>query len=198
MVLVVCAAGCGRALRHGAGVDSGGADIGPDMRETGTLCLDASDSAIQAPNAGDGWCGGEISVSGSTPFGPFCPTQIRATVGVSLCRGTLGVALADGRGSSSNLVLSLPELTFGHTSQSWVGTHQVSAYLESKLSSQSLVFPATVEVTASDDPYLADAGSSGLGPLVGEVHLRFEMQSSAGLLSGTLVARYCQWVPCLP
>jgi hypothetical protein len=162
-----------------------------------TSCLDASDAAIQASDMGDGWCGGEISVSGSTPLGPFCPTQIQASVGGSLCFGGLSVALADGGGILSNQVLVLSDLRFDRAQGSWVGTQQVNAYL-SKQTGQPLVFPTTVEVTASDNPYLADASVPATTTPAGEIHLRFAMQSSAGLLSGTLVARYCEWASCLP
>jgi hypothetical protein len=112
----------------------------------------------------------------------------------------LDVALADGGGILSNqvLVLALSNLGFDRAQGSWVGTQDVTAYLTSKLSGQPQIFPATVEVTASDDPYLADASLPGTASPAGEVHLRFAMQSSAGLLSGTLVARYCAWASCLP
>lgn len=168
--------------------------------EAPASCLGASDAAILASDRGDGWCGGEISVSGSTPLGPFCPTQIQASVGGSLCFGGLDVALADGGGILSNqvLVLALSNLGFDRAQGSWVGTQDVTAYLTSKLSGQPQIFPATVEVTASDDPYLADGSLPGTASPAGEVHLRFAMQSSAGLLSGTLVARYCAWAACLP
>jgi hypothetical protein len=198
LMLVLSVAGCGRALGHGGGVDSSAWDAVSDLREASASCSGASDAAILAPDTGDGWCGGEISVSGSTPLGPFCPTQIRASVGVINCFGGLAVALADGGGVLSNQMLVLETARYDRARQSWVGTQNVHAYLSSKLSGQPLVFPATVEVTSADDPYTLDAGSSNLGPPVGEVHLRFAMQSSAGLLSGTLVARYCDWNGCLP
>jgi hypothetical protein len=166
--------------------------------EAPASCVDASDAAIQASDMGDGWCGGEISVSGSTPLGPFCPTQIQASVGASICFGGLSVALADGGGILSNQVLVLSDLRFDRAQGSWVGTQHVKAYLTSKHSGQPLVFPTTVEVTASDDPYLADASLPVTTTPAGEVHLRFAMQSAAGLLSGTLVARYCGWASCLP
>ena len=200
LVLVVALAlvGCGRPLRQGAGVDSSGADSASDPPQAPAFCLDASDAAIQASDTGNGWCGGEISVSGSTPLGPFCPTQIRASVGASICFGNLSVGLADGGGSLSGLVLVLSSLPFDRARGSWVGTQHVNAYLTSKLSGQPLVFPTTVEVTASDNPYLGDASLAAGPSPAGEVHLRFAMQSSAGPLSGTLVARYCDWSACLP
>lgn len=181
-----------------AGLATGAcSSVATPAAEAPTSCLDASDAPIQALDMGDGWCGGQISVSGSTPLGRFCPTQIEASVGVGLCFGGLSVALADGRGVLSNQVLGLSDLRFDRAQGSWVGTQQVMAYL-SKQTGQPQVFPTTVEVTASDDPYSADANGPATATPPGEVHLRFAMQSSAGLLSGTLIARYCAWTGCLP
>ena len=203
----VLAVGCGRELRHEPAVDArwidGDAADGrdgdaADLREAAGACASAGDAAIRVDDMGMGWCGGEVALSGMTPLGAFCPTRVRADVTMGDCARSLDVTLADEGGDRSGLQLSL-FLLYDRARGPWSGSYQVMAQLAmTGRPFTSMSFPATVEVTASDDPFVGDGGLvSGADPPVGAIHLGFVMETPAGVVTGSVIARYCAWRLCI-
>ena len=202
LATVVLANACGRELPHEAAVDARGAGGDSDAtdaiddRQAAHDCASASDASIVADDTGDGWCGGEIAITGLTPLGPFCPTQVRADLTIGDCGRSLEIDLGNASGTGQQLGFYL---AYDRLRGAWAGTYQTTASLSSggtRLSPTS--FPATVEVTSSDDPYVSDGGpTTGLSPPVGEIRLRLTVPTPAGTVSGTLVARFCGWNVCV-
>ena len=75
--------------------------------------------------------------------------------------------------------------------------HQTTASLSSAAYGGVLLVPATVEVLASDNPFVSDGAlTTGTSP-VGQIRLRFTMPTPAGTVGGTLLARFCGWSFCV-
>lgn len=198
-------AGCGRTQLDAPVdpfVDAGlsGRDVSA-AADAPPSCELANDAAILISDTGDGWCGGEIALAGVTPLGPFCPTQIQSFVGLGDCGRHLSVTLTDGGGYLARQALSF-SLVYDPARRPWNGTYQVMAFLSAGSASRTrpnfFQYPATVEVTASDDPFATDGGTiDTIDPPIGEIHLRFTMPTPTGIVSGTLISRYCRWSICI-
>ena len=181
IVAALAAAGCGGSLgaapsgTGGSGgmarVDDGGATEG---------AVDASDDA-----ASSSACGGEIMVSGTTPSGPFDPTQLATSIDTDQCGSDLDFVLADAD-ATWTLEFRVP---FDPSGAGWLGVRSISAELSSTATSPAIaiVLEGTAEITMLDSP-----NPDPTQPLQGEAHVQFSFQGDGGAaIGGAVTGRYC-------
>jgi hypothetical protein len=151
----------------------------------------APDTADGGPANDAGACGGELAVSGTTPFGTFAPTMVMTNVLTGDCSPALEFNIADGNGATSqSLTFSIP---YDAAGSGWLGVRNSAAGLSS--GTNSVALSGTAEVTALDQPF-PDGSATPRVPQ-GEVHVSISFQGSGTSIQGSFVARYCSYLVCV-
>jgi hypothetical protein len=137
-------------------------------------------------DAGAVFCGGTIALAGVTPFGAFAPDALNTVVNIAPGR-TLAITVAENPPSGQQLAF---QIGADPATGSFVGTHDVTGFLEGGDANGRQVVPVMVHVevtSATDLPTLLDAGVAD----VGVARMSITVTTGCGSFSGTLVARYC-------
>jgi hypothetical protein len=211
-------AGCGRSTLDGVVTvvppaldaraadtsgDPAGASVDGASAEAGSGCVPTPpiDQPMAVSDA-QPFCGGEVAVTGTTPFGPFIATEVLVAVGADDCSGSMVFSLYTG---SSRRPGELPDglrlsfvTTYDNARQTWAGTSQTMATLSPLTGTSEIAVPATVDITAADDPSGGDGAAMNLSVRpTGEVHVNIEADVGCTHIQGSFVAPYCLWQACI-
>jgi hypothetical protein len=145
-------------------------------------------------------CGGDVAVTGATPLGPFVASSVWTRVGTEDCFGIMQFTLFTGAAQGPGLLPTGLGLYFStnYNGGSWLGTFHATAGLSSADRQTSIGIPLTVQVTAADDPYSVDSGAATPpGPPQGQARVTIDGDTGCGHITGSFVAPYCEWIPCI-
>jgi hypothetical protein len=198
----MCADVAGCSSPGGAARDGGPPETSLDLGvvvDRAPVCADATapDTVEAAMPSGLSTCGGEVAVGGTTPYGAFVATNIRAQLGFGDCAG-LSLTLDDGAGGDAGQTdATVLALFVTPQSQSWTGTYAGLGTITRGARRSGLV-PAHVELTTADF-VPTDGGSlspGGVGPrglLVGTI----DVDTGCGHVTGAFSVPVCQWQTCI-
>ena len=210
LVAAALGLGCGRG---GLTIDGGGRGDSSDAPEVGAdvtgpdellACSDAVVGGDGAIVPGPQTCGGDVSVAGGTPFGPFIARNVSSIIGWGDCP-RLMLFLDDGESTSGFTGIWLTvNLPYDDPLKAPAGTIRVdgSLYaLPSPTTSVTRTVPVTIEITGADPLFEANGrvprAAEGDAGTPGHIAGTIDVDTGCGHLTGTFAVPYCRAIACV-